>query len=160
MKIHRVLTHVCFCIRSAAFIIVVTQKLVLQHPKYVTAKCTETLLPPLCIQFSLVSSLLSTFNRFEMNNLQYDPMLWFFSDLFTFLACRHNWNVLSLWSIIRHLIFWYFCKAIWVKIFALQQYKIKIRLLKCRLFVPQFHGYHCRLLDNTCCVGLRVQIVW
>ena len=40
-------------IRSAAFIIVVTQKLVLQQSKYVTAKCTETLLPPPCIQFSL-----------------------------------------------------------------------------------------------------------
>ena len=33
-------------IRSAASIIVVTQKLVLQQPKNVTAKCTETLLPP------------------------------------------------------------------------------------------------------------------
>ena len=33
-------------IRSAAFIIVVTQKLVLQQSKNVTAKCTETLLPP------------------------------------------------------------------------------------------------------------------
>ena len=42
-------------IRLAAFIIVVTQKLLLQQPKYVTltAKCTETLLPPPCIQFSL-----------------------------------------------------------------------------------------------------------
>ena len=40
-------------IRSAAFIIVFTQKLVLQQSKYVTAKCTETLLPPPCIQFSL-----------------------------------------------------------------------------------------------------------
>ena len=34
-------------IRSAAFVIVVTQKLVLQQSKNVTAKCTETLsLPP------------------------------------------------------------------------------------------------------------------
>ena len=41
-------------IRTAAFIIVVTQKLVLQQSKYVTAKCTETLLPPPYIQFSLV----------------------------------------------------------------------------------------------------------
>ena len=41
-------------IRSAAFIIVVTLKLVLQQSKNVTAKCTETLLPPPCIQFSLV----------------------------------------------------------------------------------------------------------
>ena len=40
-------------IRSAAFVIVVTQKLVLQKYKYVTAKWTETLLPPPCIQFSL-----------------------------------------------------------------------------------------------------------
>ena len=31
-------------IKSAAFIIVVTQKLVLQQPKNVTAKCTETLM--------------------------------------------------------------------------------------------------------------------
>ena len=35
------------------FIIVVTQKLVLQQSKNVTAKCTETLSPPPCIQFSL-----------------------------------------------------------------------------------------------------------
>ena len=41
-------------IRSAAFIIVVTQKLVLQQSKNVTAKCTETLLPPPFIQFSFL----------------------------------------------------------------------------------------------------------
>ena len=46
--------------------------------------------------------------------MQYDPLLWFFSDLFAFLACRPNWNVLRLYStfrplIIWHLIFWYFC---------------------------------------------------
>ena len=40
-------------IRSPAFVIVVTQKLVLQQSKNVTAKCTETLSPPLSIQFSL-----------------------------------------------------------------------------------------------------------
>ena len=34
------------CIRSAAFVIVVTQKLVLQQSKNVRAKCTETLSPP------------------------------------------------------------------------------------------------------------------
>ena len=51
MKIHRMFVY----IRSAAFIIVVTPKLVLQQSKYVTAKCTETLLPPPCIQFSLSS---------------------------------------------------------------------------------------------------------
>ena len=44
-------------IRSAAFIIVVTRKLVLQQSKNVTAKCTETLLPPPCIQFSLLRSI-------------------------------------------------------------------------------------------------------
>ena len=46
-------------IRSAAFIIVVTQELVLQQSKYVTAKCTETLLPPPYIQFSLVYAIFS-----------------------------------------------------------------------------------------------------
>ena len=40
-------------IRSAAFIIVVTQKLVLQQSKNVTAKCTETLSPPPSIQYLL-----------------------------------------------------------------------------------------------------------
>ena len=40
-------------IRSAAFVIVFTQKLVLQQSKNVTAKYTETLFPPPCIQFSL-----------------------------------------------------------------------------------------------------------
>ena len=41
-------------IGSAAFVIVVTQKLGLQQPKNVTAKGTETLSPPPSIQFSLV----------------------------------------------------------------------------------------------------------
>ena len=40
-------------IRSAAFVIVVTQKLVLQQSKTVTAKCTETLSPPPSIQYLL-----------------------------------------------------------------------------------------------------------
>ena len=40
-------------IRSAAFVIVVTQKLVLQQSKNVTTKCTETLLPPPSIQYLL-----------------------------------------------------------------------------------------------------------
>ena len=47
--------------------------------------------------------------------MQNDPLLWFFYDLFIFLACRPYWNVLRLNSIIRHLIiwhliFWYFCR--------------------------------------------------
>ena len=58
--------------------------------------------------FLIVSSLFSLCCRhltgFEMNN----PLLWFFSDLFTFLACKPNWNVLRLYSLNRHLIFWYF----------------------------------------------------
>ena len=41
-------------IRPAAFVIVVTQKLVLQQSKNVTAKYTETLSPPPSIQFSLI----------------------------------------------------------------------------------------------------------
>ena len=41
-------------IRSAAFVIVFTQKLVLQQSKNVTAKCMETFLPPPSIQFSLL----------------------------------------------------------------------------------------------------------
>ena len=46
--------NVClsFVLWFTIFIIVVTQKLVLQQSKNVTAKCTETLLPPPCIQFS------------------------------------------------------------------------------------------------------------
>ena len=58
MKIHRILTHV-FYIRSAAFAIVVTQKLVPQQSKNVTAKCTETLSPPPSIPFSLVLYMVS-----------------------------------------------------------------------------------------------------
>ena len=42
-----------FVLLFTIFIIVVTQKLVLQPSKNVTAKCTETLSPPPCIQFSL-----------------------------------------------------------------------------------------------------------
>ena len=51
-------------IRSAAFIIVVTQKLVLQQSKNVTAKCTETLSPPPSIQFSLIFQILYNINIF------------------------------------------------------------------------------------------------
>ena len=40
-------------IRSAAFVIAVTQKLVLQQSKNVRAKCTETLSPPPSIQYLL-----------------------------------------------------------------------------------------------------------
>ena len=47
-------------IRSAAFVIVVTQKLVLQQFKNVTAKCTETLSPPLSIQCLLARRLNGT----------------------------------------------------------------------------------------------------
>ena len=52
--------NVClsFVLLFTIFIIVVTQTLVLQQSKNVTAKCTETLLPPPCIQFSLSISLL------------------------------------------------------------------------------------------------------
>ena len=42
-----------FVLLFTIFIIVVTQKLVLQRSKNVTAKCTENLSPPLCILFSL-----------------------------------------------------------------------------------------------------------
>ena len=44
-KIHSLLTHVCLH--------VVTQKLVLQQFKNVTAKCTETLWPPPSLQYLL-----------------------------------------------------------------------------------------------------------
>ena len=40
-------------IRSTAFVIVVTQKLVFQRSKNVTVKCTETLSPPPSIQYLL-----------------------------------------------------------------------------------------------------------
>ena len=48
--------HVCllFVLLFTIFIIVVTQKLVLQQSKNVTAKCTETLSPPPSIQISLL----------------------------------------------------------------------------------------------------------
>ena len=42
-----------FVLLFTIFIIVVTQKLVLQQSKNVTAKCTETLLPPPSIQYLL-----------------------------------------------------------------------------------------------------------
>ena len=56
----------------------------------------------------IVSSLFTLccrhFTGFEMNNAVRSA----FSDLFTFLACIPNWNVLRLFSIIRHLIIWHF----------------------------------------------------
>jgi len=67
----------------------------------------------------IVSSLFSRCYRHLTGwwTMQYDP---FFYDLFTFLACRPNWNVLRVYSIIRHLIiwhliFWYFCHNCSVK---------------------------------------------
>ena len=43
-----------FVLLFTIFIIVVTQKLVLQRSKNVTAKCTENLSPPPCILYSLL----------------------------------------------------------------------------------------------------------
>ena len=63
-------------IRSAAFIIVVTEKLVLQQSKSVTAKCTETLSPPPSIQYLLGEDQVKVSNRKntkrpEFPNLEY-----------------------------------------------------------------------------------------
>ena len=47
-------TNSClFTLDRLQFFIVVTQKLVLLQSKNIAAKCTETLSPPPCIQFSL-----------------------------------------------------------------------------------------------------------
>ena len=55
-------------IRSAAFVIVVTQKLVLKQSKNFTGKCTETLSPHPSIQYLLDSHYSSC--------MQYIKMLW------------------------------------------------------------------------------------
>ena len=44
-----------FVLLFTIFVIVVTQNLVLQQSKNLKAKCTETLSPPPCIQFSLIN---------------------------------------------------------------------------------------------------------
>ena len=56
LSIERTSSDVClsFVLLFTIFIIVVTQKLVLQQSKNVTAKCTETLSHPPSIQFSLL----------------------------------------------------------------------------------------------------------
>ena len=59
-------------IRSAAFDIVVTQKLVLQQSKNVTTKCTETLSPPPSppsVQYLLVASDGTKLGKFFKNFL-------------------------------------------------------------------------------------------
>ena len=66
----------------------------------------------LIFSFLLFSTLLFSY-LFSYFLISY-RLLFVFSVLFTFLACRPNWNVLRLYSIIRHLIiwhliFWYFC---------------------------------------------------
>ena len=76
----------------------------------------------------IVSSLFSLCCRhltgFEMNNAVRSVVM-IFSDLFTFLACKPNWNVLRFYFIIRHiliwhLIFWYFClKALSDQVYVL-----------------------------------------
>ena len=50
-----------FVLLFAIFIIVVTQKPVLQQSKNATAKCTETISPPPSIQFSLVVNILCSY---------------------------------------------------------------------------------------------------
>ena len=48
-------TNSClFTLDRLPFVIVVTQKLVLQQSKNVMAKCTENLSPPPCVLFSLI----------------------------------------------------------------------------------------------------------
>ena len=67
------------------------------------------------VPLSLFFSFLFSYHLlFVFSLLLRSVVIWFFSDLFTFQACRPNWNVLRLYSIIRHLIiwhliFWYFC---------------------------------------------------
>ena len=53
-----------FVLLFTFFIIVVTQKLVLQRSKNVTAKCTENLSPPPCILYSLVIVYLYSITNF------------------------------------------------------------------------------------------------
>ena len=81
-------------IRSAAFIIVVTQKIVLQQSKNVTAKCTETLSPPPCIQFSLIrtmsthGSLLRIYDNVRRNQKHgYKSIFGNASNLTFFISC-------------------------------------------------------------------------
>ena len=60
-----------FVLLFTIFVIVVMQKQVLQQSKNVTANCTETLLPPPCIQFSLFKTVYSNEcrNIFRKDNM-------------------------------------------------------------------------------------------
>ena len=70
-----------FTNRSAAFIIVVTQKLVLRQSKNVTAKCTETLSPPPSIQLTLKTIVWAniTYTHGGLMFLSENWQLWFLS---------------------------------------------------------------------------------
>ena len=70
-----------FVLLFAIFIIILTQTLVLQQSKNVTAKCTETLLPPLSFQFSLV---LIIFSHFWFIASFFSRNLGIFKSLFSF----------------------------------------------------------------------------
>ena len=72
-------------IRSAAFVIVVTQKLVLQLSKNVTAKCTENQSPTPSIQFSLMYA----------NSLLIVQAMYFTSNLYTTVLGGDFWKYLN-----------------------------------------------------------------
>ena len=84
-------------IRSAAFIIVVTQKLVLQQSTYVTAKCTETLLPPSLYSILFGCTLRNTWK------LQYTNKVNFLLALYVYFSLNCHVKLATLYENIKEL---------------------------------------------------------
>ena len=83
-------------ISSTAFVIVVTQKLVLQQSKNVTAKCTENLSPSPCILFSLIWSKKKSWPKHIVKFWQLSPLL-HFQGKQQFLKCKIDMSLMYTW---------------------------------------------------------------
>ena len=145
------------------FIIVITQKLVLQQSKNVTAKCTETLLPPPCIQFSMYSSSVVYIVNRSMTkicivlgtvsiNLSDLPFIkrhvWFTTVPFKLLSGQRRGTSVLMYTCTRHLIFRVSTKSLIKQKFKEYRCKMDMPLYKWKLtwnytYSPfKIHIYH------------------
>ena len=136
-----------FVLLFTIFIIVVTQKLVLQRSKNVTAKCTENLSPPPCILYSLVGII----NNLQCNisphtqwhNKHYVHFL--FSEFFIFTYSHPHSILLSIHimmyaGILRELSLRNNHRFSYPYIFAIQ-YFVDLRYFKLWIYSPNFANF-------------------
>ena len=119
MKIHRILMFVY--IRSAAFVMVVSQNLVLQQSKNVTAKCTETQSPPPSIQFSICWKKLSSllFGFYTLLRIVMKPIV---SETRFHEWCQHSFVDINILEILLYVISLHSLFVFWFKIKSTKMY--------------------------------------